>query len=298
MRWNMKLNNLTKNMILLPFNIMYLFSPKLTLKTLFRLKQGFPLNLEHPRTYTEKLQWIKLYDKNKLMPICCDKYTVRKYVKKKGCAEILNQLFWQGTDPEQIPFDTLPDQFVIKVTHGSTFNIICRDKSALDREDVKKKCTKWLKAQYLPCYGEWFYGIVKPRIIVEAYLEDQNSPYRDLIDYKIFCFNGKPEYIRVMSDRSNTLHEEIYDTKWNLLKGKSMGFPCAREASPAPECLEELLHYARILSEDFKHARMDFYIVNGKIYFGEITFTSGAGFHRFPSYEFDLEVGSKFSLHA
>lgn len=292
----MKMNNLTKNAILFPFNILYKFSPSLVLKILFLIKQGYPLHLNHPKTYNEKLQWIKLNDRNQLMPYCCDKYTVRAYVKKKRCTSILNGLLWQGTNPDEIPFEKLPNQFVIKVTHGSTFNIICRDKSKLNQDDAKEKCRKWLKAKFLPCYGEWFYGKVKPRIIVENFLEEVGSEHQDLLDYKVYCFNGKPEYIRVMSDRFSDLHDAIYDVNWKLLKGRNMGYPCVKEASAPPACLPKLLEYAKRLSEDFRHARVDFYIVNGKIYFGEITFTSGAGFDKFSSYDFDLEVGQKFVL--
>ena len=158
----MSMDNIKKNIILTPFNILYKISPKLDLKILFRLKLGYKLNLKNPRTYNEKLQWIKLYDKNPLMPKCCDKYAVREYIEEKGYGSILNNLIWEGFNPEDIPFDDLPDKFVLKVTHGSTFNIICQDKSKLDREDVIKNCKKWLKAKFLPCYGEWFYGIEKP----------------------------------------------------------------------------------------------------------------------------------------
>lgn len=290
------MNNLTKNVILTPFNILYRLSPAAALKLMFRLKHGFRLDLDNPRTFTEKLQWIKLNDKNPLMPECCDKYAVRAFVEKQGCGELLNHLIWEGFDPEEIPFDDLPDRFVLKITHGSTFNIICRDKEQLNRDEVIKKCRRWLREQYLICYGEWFYGKVRPRIIIEDYLEDKSSGKPDLIDYKVFCFNGRPDYIRVMSERTSGLQEAMYDTRWNLLEGKSMGYPLSNERIECPECLDQMMEAARRLSSPFLHARVDFYVVNGKLYFGEITFTSGAGFHKFGSYEFDLEVGSRLNL--
>ena len=111
-------------------------SPELTLKILFRLKVGYPLNLEHPRIYNEKLKWIKLHDRNPLMAQCCDKYAVREYVESKGCGEYLNDRRWQGFDPEEIPFDELPDQYVVKVTHGSTFNVIVNGARPVDREEL------------------------------------------------------------------------------------------------------------------------------------------------------------------
>lgn len=288
------MNTLSKNFILAPFNLLYRFSPKVELKLIFRIKQGYSLNLREPRTYNEKLQWIKLFDHNALMPKCCDKYTVRDFVKTQGCENILNHLIWQGFNPEEIPFDELPDKFVIKVTHGSTFNIICKDKNMLDREKVVKKCKKWLNAKFLPCYGEWFYGIVKPRVIVEDFIESDSG--NDLLDYKVFCFNGEPRYIRIDSDRFTNHKSDFYDIEWKYMVGKHTGYPCAGNKFDKPDCLDELLDYSRKLSEPFLHARVDYYIVKNKITFGEITFTNGAGFDKFSSYEFDLEMGKWLKL--
>lgn len=288
------MNNLTKNIILFPFNILYRISPKASLKVLFRIKQGYKLDLENPTTYNEKLQWIKLYDKNPLMPICCDKYAVRSYVESKGCGEILNELYWEGSDPEGIPFDELPEKFVVKVTHGSTFNIICTDKDTLDRNQVVEKCKKWLKAKFLPCYGEWFYGVEKPRVIVEKFIESTDDA--QLRDYKVFCFNGIPKAICVDTDRFTKHKRDLYDTDWNRIEDGNMGFPESKRNFEKPGCLNELLLYARKLSAPFLHARVDFYITNDKIYFGEITFTNGAGFDKFSNYDFDKRLGSYLKL--
>lgn len=288
------MNTLTKNIILAPFNLMYKIAPKTTLSLLFRLKQGYRLNLNAPKTYNEKLQWIKLNDKNKYMPQCCDKYTVRDFVKKQGLEHILNEMYWEGVNPEDIPFDKLPDKFVIKVTHGSTFNIICTDKNNLDKKDVIKKCRKWLKAKFLPCYGEWFYGKVPPRIIVEKYLESDDGA--QLRDYKVLCFNGEPYYIKIDSDRFSGHKNDIFTTEWERVPNVHMGFPCSEYQFIKPNCLDEMLEYSRKLSNAFLHARVDFYIVQGKVYFGEITFTNGAGFDKFSSYEFDLELGNRLKL--
>lgn len=288
------MNNLIKNIILFPFNALYRISPKACLKILFRIKQGYKLDLKNPTTYNEKLQWIKLYDKNPLMPICCDKYAVRSYVKSKGCGEILNELYWEGSDPDGIPFDELPEKFVVKVTHGSTFNIICTDKDALDKNHVIEKCKKWLKAKFLPCYGEWFYGVEKPRVIVEKYLDDHTGRLRD---YKVYCFNGLPKYIGV--DTGNAIGDhfkDIYDVNWHMLKGYEMAYPNSGKAIEKPKVLSELLNYAHILSEDFLHARIDFYIVEDQIIFGEITFTNSAGFGRVEPKEFALDMGNSIKL--
>lgn len=289
----MGMNTITKNIILLPFNMLYRISPELDLKILFKLKQKYKLNLKNPVTYNEKLQWIKLYNKNELMPKCVDKYTVREYVSDKGCANILNELIWQGFNPDDIPFEKLPNKFVIKVTHGSTFNIICTDKKSLDIEETKKKLKTWLKAKFVPCYGEWFYGIEKPRIIVEKYLDDGHKG--DLYDYKVFCFNGKAKLIDVHCGRFGNHRRNIYDTNWKFLENVNFQYEHF-EGIEKPKELKELIKYAEILSKDFLHARVDFYIVKGKIIFGEITFTNGAGFDRITPYEFDKEMGSWLKL--
>lgn len=289
------MDNLTKSVILTPFNILYKISPRLTLKALFRLKLGYKLNLNNPKTYNEKLQWIKLCDKNPLMPKCCDKYAVREYVESKGCGEILNKLIWEGFNPEDIPFDKLPKRCVIKVTHGSTFNIICEDTSKLDREEVITKCKKWLKAKFLPCYGEWFYGIEKPRVIVEEYLEGDGG--KPLFDYKIFCFNGIPKmvYVDTWKDGKHTIN--AYDMDLNLLKGVELGYPNDETTVvEKPGAWDEMVRYAERLSEDFNHVRVDFYYTHGKIYFGELTFTKSAGFGKIKPLDFDYKMGDMLSL--
>lgn len=288
------MNNLTKNIILFPFNVLYRISPKTCLKILFRIKQGYKLNLSYPKTYNEKLQWIKLYDHNPLMPKCCDKFTVREYVASKGCSNILNELYWEGFNPEDIPFDQLPDKYVIKVTHGSTFNIIIKDSSQVNRKEIIKKCKKWLRAKFLPCYGEWFYGVERPRVIVEKYLDDHTGRLRD---YKVYCFNGQPKYIGVdTGDSAGTHFKDIYDVDWNMLEGYEMAYPNSGIAIEKPKVLNTLLSYAHILSEDFLHARVDFYIAEDHIIFGEITFTNSAGFGRVEPKEFALDMGNSIKL--
>lgn len=289
------MDNLKKNVILTPFNILYKFSPEKTLKILFRLKQGHPLNLKNPRTYNEKLQWIKLYDRNPLMPMCCDKYTVREYIKSKGHEEILNHIIWQGFDPEEIPFDELPEQFVIKATHGSSFNIICAEKSKLDPQDTVRKCRKWLKARFLPCYGEWFYGVERPRILIEEYLEGDNG--MPVFDYKIFCFNGVPKMAYVDTWRNGIHTINAYDAGFHLLRGIELGYPNDTETPvKKPERWDEMIQIASDLSQDFLHVRVDLYYTHGRIIFGELTFTKGAGFGKIRPLEFDYQMGSWLSL--
>lgn len=291
------MNEIVKNVILTPFNILYKISPVFELKLLFRIKTGRRLDLSNPKSFNEKINWLKLYDtkeSNSLKPYLCDKYEVRKYVRKKlGNNLILNELYWEGYNPEDIPFDKLPTQFVIKVTHGSTFNIICKNKKDLNRKKTIKILRRWLNAKFLPCYGEWWYGKVKPRIIIEKYLENQDK--QELTDYKIFCFNGEPKFIDVHSGRFAEHKRNVYDTNWNYLKDVRFKYPNSEDIEK-PNVLEDLLCYARKLSKDFVHVRVDFFIVNDNIYFSEFTFANGAGFDPISPYEFELEMGRMIGL--
>lgn len=293
------MNTMVKNAVLAPFNALYALSPELCLRALFRLKQGYKLDLGNPTTFSEKIQWIKLYDRNPLMPRCADKYEVRGYVDECGCGKYLNELLWHGDDPAQIPFDELPEKYVVKVTHGSTFNIIVDGTKPVDREEVVHKCRKWLRAKFLPCYGEWFYGRcggVEPSVVVERYIESDGE---GLDDYKVFVMNGKSALTLVCTGRTADAHyEDYYDNDWNLIEGCDMGEERSGKAVPKPACFEEMIGAAETLAAPFNHARVDFYITGGapRLIFGEITFTSGSGFDRFHPRAFDEWLGGKLVL--
>ena len=294
------MNTMVKNAVLAPFNALYALSPELCLRALFRLKQGYKLDLGNPTTFSEKIQWIKLYDRNPLMPRCADKYEVRGYVDECGCGKYLNELLWHGDDPAQIPFDELPERYVVKVTHGSTFNIIVDGTKPVDREEVVHKCRKWLRAKFLPCYGEWFYGRcggVEPSVVVERYIESDGE---GLDDYKVFVMNGKAALTLVCTGRTADAHyEDYYDNDWNLIEGCDMGEERSGKAIPKPACFDEMIGAAETLAAPFNHARVDFYITGGgapRLIFGEITFTSGSGFDRFHPRAFDEWLGGKLVL--
>lgn len=290
----MVIDMMMKNIILTPLNLLYEISPKLTLRILYQLKTGNKLHLDKPIAYTEKLQWIKLYAKDILMTQCSDKFLVRDYIKSCGCEELLNELYWEGFNPEDIPFDDLPDHFVIKVTHGSSFNIFCENKGMLNIETTIAKLKKWLTAKFLLCYGEWFYGVEEPRIIVEKYLQDEKS--NALFDYKIFCFHGEPHFIYVMTSEDYDV-ANMYDLDFNFIPNIKLGAERDFKTDiPKPDNLDEMLEYARKLSKDFLHVRVDFYSVNGKTIFGELTFTKGAGFDKIKPHDFDIEMGSWLKL--
>lgn len=275
-------------------NIFYSLSPKKEIETMFFLKQGRKLNIKNPQSYNEKINWIKLFYDNDLMSKCSDKFLVREYVKNAGCEDTLNELLWSGYNPEEIPFDELPDRFVIKTTHGSGFNIICTDKSSLNEKETIIKLKKWLKVKYLKCYGEHWYGKDKPRVVVEKYLNNSNG--MPLFDYKFFCFDGEPKYVYVDTWKDGHHHINMYDINFNLRKDVSLGYPRDFSAIEKPKNYEQLLEVAKKLSVGFPHVRVDLYSVDNKVVFGEMTFSKGAGFDKIEPYEFDLEMGSCFKL--
>ncbi len=289
------MNYKLKSLILFPLNMLYSISPKTTLKLLFRLKQGYKLNLKNPKTYNEKINWIKLNYYNENMSICSDKFLVRNFLKERKCEKILNDLLWEGFDSKKIPWEELPDKFVIKVTHGSGFNVIVKDKANINREKIQKNLNKWLKTKYLKCYGERWYGKKKPRIVVEKYLENSNAT--PLFDYKFFCFNGQPKYVYVDTWKNGEHHINMYDIDLNLLKDVSLGYPQDLDSViEKPSNYDEMLEISKKLSSGFPHVRVDLYSVDGKTIFGEMTFSKGAGFDRIKPYKFDLEMGESFLL--
>lgn len=289
------MNTMIKNAVLAPFNVLYAISPRTCLKALFRLKQGYGLNLNNPKTFSEKIQWIKLNDRNPLMPLCADKYEVRDYVKEHGCGQYLNDLLWHGADPSQIPFNELPERYVVKVTHGSTFNVLVDGKKPVKRDEVVAKCRKWLKAKFLPCYGEWFYGRsggVEPSIVVERFIESDSDCGLD--DYKVFVMNGKAVLTLVCTGRTANAHyEDCFDNDWNLIEGVDMGEERSGKEISKPACYDEMIAAAEKLAAPFNHARVDFYIAGGGSYLRRNHIYVGIGLRQIPPTRVRRVVGRK-----
>ena len=253
-------------------------SPKLNSEILYFGKLKKFLNLKNPETFNEKIMWLKLneYKDNELITSCVDKYEVRKYIEECGCKEILNDLIAVYSTPEEIDFDKLPNQFVLKCNHGAGYNIICKDKNKMDFTKVKSVLNKWLKEDYWALYSEMQYKTVERKIICEKYLESNN--YQSLEDYKVYCFNGKPEFVMVCIGR-NTGKTKYYflNKNWEIMRINKLGLEVPENFKiNKPKCIDDMFSYAEKLSKPFKFVRVDFYDCNDKVIFGELTFTPSA----------------------
>lgn len=272
------------------------------LKIQYYLKTGRRLNLKEPKRFTEKLQWYKLYYKNPLMIQCVDKYDVREYVKSKGLEDILIPCCGVYDSPEEIDWDILPNQFVMKDTLGGGGNsvIIVRDKASEDIEKLKKRAAEWINVDAHKRGGgrEWpYYSGKNHRIIIEEMLPS-NPDEGGLIDYKFFCFHGEPGIAYVVADRKvgQKAGLGVFTPDYKKLDVvRADEKPLERDV-PKPETYDRMLEICRILSEPFPEARIDLYEVQGKARFGEITFFDGSGYMAFKPDGFDEEMGKMFVL--
>lgn len=269
---------------------------EMMLKLQYRIKFGRKLDLKEPKRFTEKIQWYKLFYKNPTMPRCSDKYMVREYIKEKGLENILVDLYAVYDRPDDIRIDQLPEKFVMKLSNGSGTNLLCRDKRSLIEREVIQEFKDFVFKVKANLGREWPYLKADSKIVVERLLEDESHINNAVNDYKIFCYDGKPEYVICISDRySDRCNHLVYDTQWNKIRVSSENARINEDA-PRPENLEEMLEIAAKLSEDFSFARIDLYSVAGKVYFGEITFYPWSGYMEFEPDEFDFILGEKFTL--
>ena len=289
------LNNPQKLLLPAGQNGLLNFIPdKIYLKAVFKAETGYSLDLQHPKTYNEKLQWIKLYDRNPAYIIYSDKYKVRSYIDKAIGRQYLIPLIGVYKKAEDIPWDLLPNRFVLKCNHASGTNIICKDKEVLDIKAASKKLNKWLKCNQFWGAREWCYKEIEPCIICEEFIEtaDGNTPD----DYKFMCFNGEPRLIQVHHDRFGNHTLDYYTTQWNKADLKRIDANRSTNIIPKPKKLEEMINIARTLSKDMYYARVDLYYSNNQILFGEITLYPTGGFSTFSTYEDDLKLGSYLKL--
>lgn len=273
---------------------------KMWLKCKYKMIMGKDLNLNNPKTFNEKLQWLKVHDHNPLYTTLVDKYAVRDYIKEELGEEYLIPIVggpW--TNAEDIDFGKLPNQFVLKCTHDSGSIVICRDKETFDIEAAVKKLNKALKNNYYYSGREWPYKNVKPQIIAEKYMESAGKTVPE--DYKVYCFNGIPKYIVVFHNRFNDskeLSETVYDTNWEP-QGISLDshFKVSNEVEPKPECLPVMLEAAEKLSKGMVQSRIDFYIVDDMLKFGEITLYTASGMQPMIPETLDEVLGKEIHLN-
>lgn len=267
---------------------------KYYLQTQFKNRTGYNLNLDNPKTFNEKLQWLKLYDHNPLMTICADKYKVRDYVKDKIGEEYLIPLLGVWDNPDEIDFSSLPNQFVLKVNWGIGQNIIVKDKSQLNVRDAKEKLRNWLRPESNHYYPglEWSYKNIKPKIICEEYLEQLNG---DLYDYKFLCYNGIAKNLFVVSDRFRNKYIDFYDVNWERLPFTRV-FNNSPKGINKPDNFDKLIQLSEKLAKPFTFVRVDFYSIENKIHFGELTFYPGNGVESFEPIEWDYKLGDLIEL--
>ena len=264
------------------------------LKMKYRVVVGKKLDLKNPKTFNEKLQWLKLYDRKPIYTTMADKYEVKKYVASIIGEEYIIPTIGIYNHFDEIDFDKLPNQFVIKCTHDSGGVVIVKDKKELNIEKAKKKIEKCLKRNYFYSGREWPYKNIKPRIIIEKYMVDESQ--KELKDYKIFNFNGKAKIIEVDFDRFIEHKRNLYDTDWNYIEA-IIQYPTDKNVKiDKPKSLNKMLELAEKLSKDIPHVRTDFYSINDKIYFGELTFYHESGYGKFVPEEFGEELGSWIKL--
>lgn len=261
------------------------------LKRKFKAFMGKELNLDNPQTFNEKLQWLKLYNRNPKHTMMVDKYKVRDYIAEKLGEEYLIPLLGVWDDPDDIDFDKLPNQFVLKCNHNSGLGMcICKDKSKLDIKKVKGELRKGLKQDYYLTGREWPYKDVKRKIIAEKFMTNGAAEPED---YKIHSFNGVPKIILVCKDRfmQSGLTEDFFSEKWEHLDIKRPGHPNAKVRQKIPAALKEMLGLSEKLSGGIPFVRTDFYLIGGKVYFGEMTFFPASGMEKFVPPSVDEKLG-------
>ena len=270
------------------------YSDKEAILKLYKNYSGKLPNLEQPNTFSEKLQWMKLNYQNPLMTICADKWEVRDYLKKKGYGALLSNVISVHDTINDFQVEKLPKNFVVKATHGSGWNLICTDKEKINWFWWKKIMNIWLHNNIFWPGREWPYMSMKPRLIVEEFLTDISG---QLMDYKFFCFNGKVHFVQANKGRETKNHaQNFYNLDWNIL-------PFGKDLEPRPDIsiekplnLIKMSEIAEDLSKEFPFVRVDFYEVNGKVIFGEMTFYPKSGLPDFTPIKYDAIIGDLLIL--
>lgn len=268
------------------------------LKRMFKAQMGYPLDLAHPTTFNEKLQWLKLYDRRPEYTMMVDKYLVRNHVAHRLGEEYLIPLLGVWDDPEKIDFDKLPDRFVLKCNHNSGRGMcICKDKSSLDVEKVKQDLKNGLAQDYYLTGREWPYRDVPRRIVCEEYITDTPKSH-ELTDYKVFCFDGKADCVMLCLERSSGQPKYyFFDQNWQFCRYNIRGINAPADFTlPKPARIDEMFRIAQKLSQGLPFCRIDLYLSQDRIYFGEMTFFPDSGFDKNLLKQADLYLGEKIKL--
>lgn len=276
---------------------------KTYLKLVYRGHFGKKLNLDNPITFNEKLQWLKLYNRKPEYTIMVDKVKAKEYVANIIGEEHIIPTLGVWDDPDDIDFDKLPDQFVLKCNHNSGIGLcICKDKSKLDIEKVKEGLRKGLKEDFYLMGREWPYKNVPRKILAEKYMVDSEYDKKAiekkecvLTDYKFFCFGGEPFMMYVSQDHAEHATTDFFDMDYKLLPIR-MRDPNSENPPACPKEFEEMKQYARMLSKNIPHLRVDFYVINHQVYFGELTFYHNAGFSLVKPHEWNVKLGNLIKL--
>ena len=268
---------------------------KLYVKIHYEYFSGNKLDLNNPKDFTEKIAWYKVFYRPKSLNQLVDKFAVRAFVEEKIGSQFLNTFYGVFDDVNEIKFDELPEKFVIKATHTSGHNLIVRNKNKLNLDKTKKLLKKWLKInQYYRIGQEWAYKDVKPRIIIEKYLEQRNQ--KSLTDFKFYCFDGKAKFIDIHTDREDEHKQGSFDLNFERLPFGVSRFKQIYESPEKPVNLKEMIECAEVLSEKLPFVRVDFYAIDGKTIFGEMTFYPSDGRKKFYPEKYNRIIGDYFTL--
>jgi hypothetical protein len=284
-----------RRMVLGLLKKMKFLPPELYVKIHYEYYLGSKLDLENPSGFNEKIQWIKVFYQPEILTQLVDKYAVRSYVIDKIGESYLNKVLLIADNLKDFDFDILPDEFVVKATHACNFNLIVKDKKHLNKFKAKLSFKKWLsRNQYYRGGLEWAYKNVKPRLIVEKLMKDIENDV--LIDYKFYCFSGKPTLVQVDVDRGAKHARHFYDMNWIKQPFVKGNFEYTKEELPEPINFTKMIEIAEVLADDFPFVRVDLYNIQGKIIFGEMTFYPGDGRHAFKPFEYEYEIGRLLKL--
>ena len=261
------------------------------LKRYYKARTGRELDLDNPKTFNEKLQWLKIHDRNPLYTKLVDKYEVKQYVSNRIGSDHIIPTYGVWERFEDIDFKALPDQFVLKTTHDSGGVVICKGKDHFDLDKARKKLNRSLRRNFYYKTREWPYKSVQPRILAEKFMVDESGI--ELKDYKVLCFNGEPKLIELHQGRFTEIHyQDFYDIDWNKTTICNIHEQPHPDIAPKPICLDDMLECSRILSADIPHVRVDWYVINESLYFGEMTFFDASGFDLYKDDNDDLLLGS------